>query len=186
MAHGLLFLQGQAKKWIKNMERHSQLEVLKLSDGDYVRKLENCIQFGYPVLLENVGEELDATLEPLLLKSTFKQVRSPVLGTSEVLSWLSGTREGLPSEVKPWGVSMEPLLLSLPQAGKPQSLMLIGTLRTERGFCQLRPPSGRQAGTIFMLSLRPKALQTKKGDVLPAWPVLGIQGCDVRLEFLLF
>lgn len=96
MPHGLLFLQGQAKKWIKNMERHSQLEVLKLSDGDYVRKLENCIQFGYPVLLENVGEELDATLEPLLLKSTFKQVRSPVLGTSEVLSWLSGTREGLP------------------------------------------------------------------------------------------
>ena len=78
------------------MERHSQLEVLKLSDGDYVRKLENCIQFGYPVLLENVGEELDATLEPLLLKSTFKQVRSPVLGTSEVSSWLSATRAGLP------------------------------------------------------------------------------------------
>ena len=78
------------------MERHSQLEVLKLSDGDYVRKLENCIQFGYPVLLENVGEELDATLEPLLLKSTFKQVRSPVLGTSEVSTWLSGTRAGLP------------------------------------------------------------------------------------------
>ena len=77
------------------MERHSQLEVLKLSDGDYMRKLENCIQFGYPVLLENVGEELDATLEPLLLKSTFKQVRSPVRSTSEVLSWLSGTRAGL-------------------------------------------------------------------------------------------
>ena len=78
------------------MERHSQLEVLKLSDGDYVRKLENCIQFGYPVLLENVGEELDATLEPLLLKSTFKQVRSPVLGTFEVSSWLGATRPGLP------------------------------------------------------------------------------------------
>ena len=47
--------------------------MLKLSDGDYIRKLENAIQFGLPVLLENVGEELDPTLEPLLLKSTFKQ-----------------------------------------------------------------------------------------------------------------
>ena len=32
------------------------------------------LQFGYPVLLENVGEELDPVLEPLLLKQTFKQV----------------------------------------------------------------------------------------------------------------
>ena len=38
------------------MEKKHKLEVLKLTDGDYVRKLENCIQFGYPVLLENVGE----------------------------------------------------------------------------------------------------------------------------------
>jgi dynein heavy chain len=45
---------------------------MKLSDGDFVRRLENCIQFGYPVLLENVGEELDPTLEPLLLKAIFK------------------------------------------------------------------------------------------------------------------
>ena len=29
-------------------------------------------QFGLPVLLENVGEELDPSLEPLLLKQTFK------------------------------------------------------------------------------------------------------------------
>ncbi|GFH25706.1 uncharacterized protein HaLaN_23711, partial [Haematococcus lacustris] len=64
--------QGQANKWVKNMERKAKLEVLKLSDGDYIRRLENCIQFGYPVLLENVGEELDPTLEPLLLKSVFK------------------------------------------------------------------------------------------------------------------
>uniref|UniRef100_A0A8D0HPP8 Dynein axonemal heavy chain 7 n=1 Tax=Sphenodon punctatus TaxID=8508 RepID=A0A8D0HPP8_SPHPU len=65
--------QGQANKWIKNMEKTNSLHIIKLSDPEYVRTLENCIQFGTPVLLENVGEELDHILEPLLLKQTFKQ-----------------------------------------------------------------------------------------------------------------
>ncbi|XP_060067000.1 dynein axonemal heavy chain 7-like [Ylistrum balloti] len=65
--------QGQANKWIKNMEKANNLHCIKLSDGDFVRTLENCIQFGTPVLLENVQEELDPLLEPLLLKQTFKQ-----------------------------------------------------------------------------------------------------------------
>ncbi|XP_072535232.1 dynein axonemal heavy chain 3 [Salminus brasiliensis] len=65
--------QGQANKWIKNMEKSNKLSVIKLSDSNYVRTLENAIQFGTPALLENVGEELDAVLEPVLLKQTFKQ-----------------------------------------------------------------------------------------------------------------
>ncbi|XP_069175792.1 dynein axonemal heavy chain 7 isoform X4 [Procambarus clarkii] len=65
--------QGQANKWIRNMEKDNSLQVIKLSDPDFIRTLENCIQFGQPVLLENVGEELDPILEPLLLKQTFKQ-----------------------------------------------------------------------------------------------------------------
>ncbi|CAF0812221.1 unnamed protein product [Brachionus calyciflorus] len=65
--------QGQANKWIKNMEKDSKLQIIKLSDANYTRTLENAIQFGTPVLLENVGEELDPSLQPILLKSTFKQ-----------------------------------------------------------------------------------------------------------------
>lgn len=65
--------QSQANKWIKNFEKENQLRVIKVSDTDYMRTLENCIQFGTPLLLENVGEELDPSLEPLLLKQTFKQ-----------------------------------------------------------------------------------------------------------------
>lgn len=65
--------QGQANKWIKNMEKTNKLSVIKLSDSTYTRTLENAIQFGYPVLIENIGEEIDAILEPLLLKQTFKQ-----------------------------------------------------------------------------------------------------------------
>ncbi|XP_077172642.1 dynein axonemal heavy chain 3 [Paroedura picta] len=65
--------QGQANKWVKNMEKGNKLSVIKLSDTNYVRALEHAIQFGTPVLLENIGEELDAFLEPVLLKVTFKQ-----------------------------------------------------------------------------------------------------------------
>ena len=65
--------QGQANKWIKNMEKEAGLKIIKLSDGNYLRVLENSIQFGKPVLLENVGEELDPSLEPLLQKQIFKK-----------------------------------------------------------------------------------------------------------------
>lgn len=65
--------QGQANRWIKNMEKANHLVVIKLTDSDYVRKLESCIPAGTPVLLENVGEELDPVIEPVLQKLTFKQ-----------------------------------------------------------------------------------------------------------------
>eukprot|EP00899_Mesostigma_viride_P020786 jgi/Mesvir1/28709/Mv19680-RA.1 len=65
--------QGQANKWVKNKEKANNLQVIKLTEGgEYIRTLENAIQFGLPVLLENVGEELDPTLEPLLLRQVFK------------------------------------------------------------------------------------------------------------------
>ncbi|XP_064448835.1 dynein axonemal heavy chain 3 [Mirounga angustirostris] len=65
--------QGQANKWVKNMEKANKLSIIKFSDATYVRTLENALQLGTPVLLENVGEELDAFIEPILLKSTFRQ-----------------------------------------------------------------------------------------------------------------
>ncbi|KAJ7290925.1 hypothetical protein O6H91_Y290900 [Diphasiastrum complanatum] len=64
--------QGQANKWIKTKEKGKNLQVVKLADADFVRKLENCITFGYPLLLENVGEELDPTLEPVLARAVYK------------------------------------------------------------------------------------------------------------------
>lgn len=65
--------QGQANKWVKNMHKKDKVNVIKLTDPTFVRTLENSIQFGTPVLLENVQEELDSILEPVLLKQTFKQ-----------------------------------------------------------------------------------------------------------------
>lgn len=64
--------QSQANKWVKNMEKAANLNIIRLTQPDYMRILENAVQFGQPVLLENVGEELDPALEPLLMKQTFK------------------------------------------------------------------------------------------------------------------
>lgn len=64
--------QNQANIWVKNMEKENSLSIIRMTQHDYVRILENAIQFGQPVLLENVEEELDAVLEPILLKQTFK------------------------------------------------------------------------------------------------------------------
>lgn len=65
--------QGIANKWIKNMEKTNRLCVIRFSQPDYVRVLENAIQYGLPVLLENVGEMLDPLLDCVLLKQIFKQ-----------------------------------------------------------------------------------------------------------------
>ncbi|GCC38553.1 hypothetical protein chiPu_0017068 [Chiloscyllium punctatum] len=75
--------QGQANKWVKNMEKNNRLGVIKLSDTNYVRNLENAIQFGHPLLLENIGEELDPMLEPVLLKQTYKQQGVEVMKLGE-------------------------------------------------------------------------------------------------------
>ncbi|XP_076387685.1 dynein axonemal heavy chain 7 [Megachile rotundata] len=65
--------QGQANRWIKNMERTNNLNVVRSTQPDFARLVENALQFGQPVLLEHIGEEIEAILEPVLLKETFRQ-----------------------------------------------------------------------------------------------------------------
>ncbi|RKO89233.1 dynein heavy chain and region D6 of dynein motor-domain-containing protein [Blyttiomyces helicus] len=71
--------QGQANKWIRNFEKESGIDIVKLTDRDFLRTLENAIRFGKPVMLENVGEKLDPALEPVLLRQTFKQGGNTVI-----------------------------------------------------------------------------------------------------------
>ena len=70
--------QGQANRWVRKKEG-DKLVVMKLSDRDFLRSLENAVRFGSPCLLENVGEELDPALEPILLRQTFVQAGSLVI-----------------------------------------------------------------------------------------------------------
>jgi len=68
--------QNQANKFIKNLgkdEGETGLDVFKTSDANLLRNLELGVQFGKWVLIENVGEELDPALEPILLKQVDKQ-----------------------------------------------------------------------------------------------------------------
>lgn len=63
--------QSQANRWIK-MKEGDKLVVMKLTDRDFLRSLENAVRFGSQCLLENVAEELDPALEPILLRQTYK------------------------------------------------------------------------------------------------------------------
>ena len=65
--------QGQAGKWVKNMEKGRDLAVIKYTDPDYLLLLQEAIVHGRPALLENVTSELDPGLEHVLLKQTFIQ-----------------------------------------------------------------------------------------------------------------
>ncbi|KAK9884326.1 hypothetical protein WA026_005276 [Henosepilachna vigintioctopunctata] len=75
--------QSQASSWIKKMERKNNLEVVKFSYSDYMKKIEVCVQNGSPVLIESIEETLEAPLDPLLYKKVFKQAGVNVIGLGE-------------------------------------------------------------------------------------------------------
>jgi dynein heavy chain len=54
--------QLQANAWIKAMEAENGIRVCRQSQSDFVRTIENCIQFGRPVLLEDVPEIIDPVM----------------------------------------------------------------------------------------------------------------------------
>lgn len=74
--------QLQANKWIRNTYKEN-LKVISFSQKDYLRTLMNAVQFGNPVLLENVGEELDPAIEPILLKQIIMQSGAPYIRIGE-------------------------------------------------------------------------------------------------------
>ena len=57
----------------------NNLQVIKLTEKDFLRTLENGIRYGLPVLLENILQELDPSLEPVLLKQVYKRGGQMVL-----------------------------------------------------------------------------------------------------------
>lgn len=58
------------------MEAAAGLKVLSPAAPDMARQLESALQFGQPVLLVDIGTELDPMLEPLLAKAYIRCVES--------------------------------------------------------------------------------------------------------------
>ena len=63
--------QGQANRWIRNMEA-ARLKIIDLKMAGYLREVENAVQYGFPILLQDILEEIDPALEPVLSKSVLK------------------------------------------------------------------------------------------------------------------
>ena len=74
--------QNQANRFIKQMGKEAAengMETVKLTDKNFLRSLENGVRFGRWVLLENIQEQLAASLEPILQRNVFKQGGQPMM-----------------------------------------------------------------------------------------------------------
>ena len=65
--------QGQGKSWLVNREQVNGLVVISLTDKFFRNKLEDCLSFGKPMLIENIEETLDPVLDPVLDRAFIKK-----------------------------------------------------------------------------------------------------------------
>lgn len=63
--------QMQANKWIKNMHKQDDMVLLKFGKSTFLREVSASVNNGYPVLVEDVLENVDPGLDPVLMHSEF-------------------------------------------------------------------------------------------------------------------
>jgi hypothetical protein len=65
--------QLQGITWVRQREAANGLIVVRLEQKDMLRKLEAAIEKGAPVLIENMGERIDAVLSPVIARALIKK-----------------------------------------------------------------------------------------------------------------
>ncbi|XP_048524356.1 dynein axonemal heavy chain 2 [Dendroctonus ponderosae] len=65
--------QCQAQKWIKAMEGKNNLQVIDFGMPNFMATVEKAVQFGHPVLLQNISEHMDPSINPILAKAIVRQ-----------------------------------------------------------------------------------------------------------------
>ncbi|KAG7298071.1 hypothetical protein JYU34_018841, partial [Plutella xylostella] len=75
--------QLQGIKWIKNRYGES-LIVVRLTQRNYLERIERAVSHGEIVLLENIGESVDAVLDPLLGRVLIRKGKVLKIGDREI------------------------------------------------------------------------------------------------------
>lgn len=67
--------QLQGIQWLKHKESSPtrNLQIVRLGQKDLIRKLENALEQGHTILIENLGETIDAVLNPVIQRATIKR-----------------------------------------------------------------------------------------------------------------
>jgi hypothetical protein len=78
----------QGIRWIRNKEgtKERNLEIMRLGQNTLIRKLSVALENGWSVLIENIGESIDAVLNPVIQRAGLKRGKKYFLkiGDSEV------------------------------------------------------------------------------------------------------
>ena len=75
--------QLQGLKWIKNKYGKS-LTIIRLGQKNFMDIVEKCVKEGAPLIIENLSEEIDPVLDPLLGRMLIKKGAAIKIGDKEV------------------------------------------------------------------------------------------------------
>ena len=80
--------QLQGIKWLRSKEGGADrnLQIVRLGQNDLLRKLERALENGHTILIENIGESIDAVLNPVVQRAVIRRGKKMYikLGDTEV------------------------------------------------------------------------------------------------------